>query len=301
VTRTSARTCVLLGAGLSALVLAVAPADATYRGTNGLLAYQAMVGKHLQLFTVKPDGHGRRQVTHLADSDALNAAWSPDGKQIAFARDYAAGTSAEHLDIFTMNADGTGLHGMGLTGINGEPTWSPDGSQILWANPAGLQIANADGSGLRTIHVAGENGGPTFSPDGKRIAYIRSFPADRAAIYVVSANGTHARRLTKPAKGIGSKIDWSPDGSPIAFSAVAKGSSNVFTIRPNGTGLKQVTDATGKLNSLLDSWSPDGKRIAFISDATGTFEIYAMNADGGGATRITHGPEAHLATWGSHA
>ena len=127
--RTSARTCALLGAGLSALVLAVAPAGATYRGTNGLLAYQAVVGKHTQLFTVRPDGHGRHQITHLTDSDALNAAWSPDGKRIAFARDYAEGTNDEHLDIFTVNANGSGLHGMGLQGLNGEPTWSPDGRQ----------------------------------------------------------------------------------------------------------------------------------------------------------------------------
>jgi TolB protein len=299
--RTLARTCALLGAGVGLLTLVAAPASATYRGTNGLLVYQAQVGKHSQLFTVRPDGHGQRQITHLPDSDALNAAWSPDGKQIAFARDYAAGTSKEHLDIFTMNANGSGLHGMGLTGLNGEPTWSPDGSEILWAHPGGFGIAHADGSGLRTIHVSGDIGTPTFSPDGKRIAFLRSLAGDKGAIYVVQANGTHVRRLTKPARGVGSKIDWSPDGSAIAFTALVGQSSNVFTIRPSGTGLKQVTDATGKHNDSVDSWSPNGKQLAFISDAAGTFEIYAMNADGSGATQITHGPESHLAAWGSHA
>ena len=297
--RTSARTCALLGAGLSALVLAVAPAGATYRGTNGLLAYQAQVGKHLQLFTVRPDGHGRRQITHLTDSDALNAAWSPDGKRIAFARDYAEGTNDEHLDIFTVNANGSGLHGMGLQGLNGEPTWSPDGSQILWAHPGGFEIANADGSGLRQINVAGDIGTPTFSPDGKRIAFLRTLAGDKGAIYVVQANGTHEHRLTKPARGVGSKIDWSPDGSTIAFSAVTGTSSNLFTIHPDGTGLKQLTDVPAKVNDLLDSWSPDGKQLAFISDAAGAFQIYAMTADGGSAIQVTHGPESHLAAWGT--
>jgi Tol biopolymer transport system component len=299
--RTSARTCTLLGAGLAALVVAAGPAGATYRGTNGLIAYQAQVGKHTQLFTVRPDGHGRRQITHLGDSNALNAAWSPDGKQIAFARDYAAGTSHEHLDIFTVDANGSGLHAMGLKGLNGEPTWSPDGRHVLWARPGAFEIANADGTGLRTVPVAGDIGTPTFSPDATRIGFLRTLAGDKGAIYVMRADGTHVRRLTKPARGVGSKIDWSPDGSTIAFSAVTGSSSNIFTIRPNGTGLKQITNVPAKVNDLLDSWSPDGKQIAFISDAAGAFEVYVMNADGSGATQVTNGPESHLAAWGTHA
>src|SRR5215470_3215819 len=47
---------------LFALVFAL-PAGATTGGTNGLLAYQAQVGKHTQLFTIKPDGSGSRQIT----------------------------------------------------------------------------------------------------------------------------------------------------------------------------------------------------------------------------------------------
>ena len=117
----------------------------------------------------------------------------------------------------------------------------------------------------------------------------------------MQANGTHERRLTKPARGVGSKIDWSPDGSTIAFSAVTGTSSNLFTIHPDGTGPKQLTDVPAKVNDLLDSWSPDGKQLAFISDAAGAFQIYAMTADGGSAIQVTHGPESHLAAWGSHA
>lgn len=43
-----------------------------------------------------------------------------------------------------------------------------------------------------------------------------------------------------------------------------------------------------------------GKKIAFVSNRTGTYEIYFMNANGTGATQLTHGPEAHRASWGSH-
>lgn len=305
--RTLARTCALAGAGLTALALAGVPAAATYRGTNGLLVYQAEVGKHVQLFTVQADGHGQRQITHLPDSDALSAAWSPDGSQIAFARDYAEGTRKEHLDIFTIDADGGGLHGMRLTGLNGDPTWSPDGSEILWVRPGGFGIASADGTGLQTIHVSGDLGSPTFSPDGTRIAFLRALPKGARAIFIVRANGSHPQRVLTSSKGLGDKIDWSPDGSRIAYSSPAFGevknvSTNVFTIRTNGTGRRKLTHASGgTINAGLDSWSPDGKQIAIVDSESGTNQIYAINADGSGLRPLTHGPESHLAAWGSHA
>lgn len=143
----------LVLAGLLTLLFAF-PAGATTGGTNGLLAYQAQVGKHAQLFTIKPDGSGVRQITRLRDSDAVEAAWSPNGQRIAFARDYAAGTSQEHLDIVVINADGSGLHAFGLHGLNGEPSWSPDGRHIVWGTDRGLAIANPDGSGVRQVRIA---------------------------------------------------------------------------------------------------------------------------------------------------
>lgn len=132
----------------------VASSSATVGGRNGLLVYQSQVGAHTQLFTIKPDGSGAHQITRLTDSEAITAAWSPDGKRIAFARDYSAGTPKEHLDIAVINADGSGLHAFGLHGLNASPSWSADGRFIIWARSnSGLSIANADGSGLRAVNI----------------------------------------------------------------------------------------------------------------------------------------------------
>ena len=117
--------CACLATTVASLALTVSPSSATYHGTNGLLVYQAVVGKHAQLFTLRADGTGARQLTQFRDSDAIAPSWSPDAHRIAFARDYAVGTPNEHLDIYTMNADGSGMHGLRLHGFNGNPTWSP--------------------------------------------------------------------------------------------------------------------------------------------------------------------------------
>ena len=54
-----------------ALALAVPLSAATFPRTNGLLVYEAQIGKHAQLFTIKANGSGVRQLTHLGDSDAV--------------------------------------------------------------------------------------------------------------------------------------------------------------------------------------------------------------------------------------
>ena len=192
----------------------------------------------------------------------------------------------------------------GLHGLNGDPAWSPDGRHILWARPGGLAVANPDGSGLRQLAVAGGPASPVYSPDGKRIAFWKG-ESQGSSIDIVNADGTGLKRVKAFAGGIGDKIDWSPDGSRIAFDTPSFGppkSSNVFTMRTDGTGLHQLTHAAGgKINNGLDTWSPDGKKIAFVNNVTGTYEIYVMNADATGVKQLTHGPDSHRAAWGTHS
>src|SRR5947209_3465561 len=120
---------------LGALVFALAAstgAQATVPGKNGLILFSHKVGGNDQVFTMRPDGTQVRQLTHFRDSAAADASWSVDGKRIAFARDFDLGKPTEHLDIYAMNANGSGLHAMGLKGLNGKPVWFPDGRRILF-------------------------------------------------------------------------------------------------------------------------------------------------------------------------
>jgi TolB protein len=301
---------------IAAAVLAVTEGAAgTTHRTNGLLVYRVQVGKHSQLFTIRPDGTGPTQITHFTDSDATWPKWSPDGTRIAFERDFAT-----HAGIYTMNPDGSDVESLTPHGFNGEPSWSPNGKRITFGRyipnkEASIWVMNADGSNVRRVTkyllpkndgcggCAGQ-GASVFSPDGKRLAFTWIKGERSGAIYVVGVDGKGLRQVTPFGRGVADVIDWSPDGTRLAFSSPEFGrpgkSSNVSVIRPDGTGLRQIThEKGGTVNDGFDSWSPDGTQMAFVSNRDGAYEIYLMHADGTNITPLTQGPEAHQANWGS--
>jgi Tol biopolymer transport system component len=286
-------------------------ARATVPGPNGLVIYQATVGKHIQLFTVRPDGSGMRRLTRFADSDSVHASWSPDGARVAFERDFP-----KHAGIYTMSLDGGDLVSLTPHGLQGMPAYSPDGMTIAFDRTLpkedALWIMNADGSELRQLthnKPAGKNEcrcdeSPIFSPNGKRIAFVRTISDLQTAAFVVNVDGTGLEQLTPWRFGVSAKLDWSPDGSRIVISSPQAEqpnvASNVFTIRPDGTGLKQVTHETKRgVHDLADGFSPDGTKIIFAKTVDGgPFQVYVINADGTGVRRLTHGVDAHWASWG---
>ena len=73
----------------------------------------------------------------------------------------------------------------------------------------------------------------------------------------------------------------------IAFGQrAADGSANIFSVLPDGTGLKQLTH--GAHFHLCPSYSADGQQIAYCSDVSGSWEIWAMKQNGTGQHRVTH-------------
>ena len=67
-----------------------------------------------------------------------------------------------------------------------------------------------------------------------------------------------------------------------------EGEFEIFTMNPDGTGLKQLTK--NKASDVAPSYSSDGKKIVFGSVRTGNFEIFTMNSDGTGQTNLTNDP-----------
>ncbi len=76
------------------------------------------------------------------------------------------------------------------------------------------------------------------------------------------------------------------NGRIVFGQRAADGSSNIFSVLPDGTGLKQLT--VGSHNHLCPSYSADGQSIAYCSDVTGSWEIWAMKQNGTKQHQVTH-------------
>jgi TolB protein len=80
----------------------------------------------------------------------------------------------------------------------------------------------------------------------------------------------------------------------IAFSAVAHGTPQVFTVNPDGTGLRQITHGPWHAGDTGLSWFPNGRGLlSSAGPKGGTDKIVKAAADGGGAAVISASCKDH--------
>jgi len=291
--------------------------------------------------------------------DVRAAAWSPDGKRIAFHRRLAAPptnwlktfsrnpqfdlTLSGILPSFNATGDKFVITGrpvappLGATlqivnaGTNKAdviysdekrnvmaPSWTPSGDKILFGigvynlffngfngvvlksedrTEGGAQIAmvNVDGTGFHEVTSGVNNNGfPSMAPDGKRFVY-RSFGPDGEGLRIMNLE---TKAVTKLTEGYDNFPLWSPRGDLIMFSRAAKGDYEIYTIKPDGTGVKRLTFSRG--NDAHMGWSPDGENIVWASSRMGfkdegTYtdapqpygELFVMRYDGSNVRQLT--------------
>ncbi|HTK35204.1 MAG TPA: hypothetical protein VL358_07980 [Caulobacteraceae bacterium] len=197
------------------------------------------------------------------------------------------------------------------------PQWSADGKQIVVGvglfsafldfsigdkkpkdpvnGGAQTAILNDDGSGFRVV-TSGRNNNAfaAFAPDGKRLVYRTQGP-DGQGLRILDLVDKSVKTLTTVEDNF---PIWSPRGDRIAFVRRIGQDFQVFTVRPDGTGVRQLTHGAG--NNAHLAWSPDGSRILFTGSAKGFKdeaqytgapqpygEIFMMRADGSGLEQLT--------------
>ena len=251
-------------------------------------------------------------------SDAGSPAWSPDGSKLAItaAREQDVELAVEPPeDAEAEDEDGDGGEGAngggddgpedqvwvfdlvrggdarqitdrseGVTGFD----WGPDGKRIVVAAPdptdeeAAYRDQVDDDGPIEIERLQHKVNGSGWTDT------VTSY------LFVVDVESREETRLDRANDGeMGSRRPlapaWSPDGDRIAFTAYLGENPDdtmaldLYTIRPDGTGRKRLTDAERRLQA--PTWSPDGERIAFVGgDPTNWYiptEVFVADAGSG--------------------
>src|SRR4051812_350981 len=261
---------VLVGVSLLAVGAFAPPAQATFPGGNGKIAFHSDRDGNYEVYTQAYDGTGTAtRLTNNAAND-FYPNWSPDGAKIAF-------TSARdgNTEIYRMNADGSGQTRVtNNVASDSQAAWSPDGTRIALQSTrdGNNEIYTMDQNGASVVRLttnASDDGFPNWSPDGTKIA----FQSDRSGntdIWTMNADGTNQVDRTNNA-AVDEYPDWAPDTTKIVFDSNRDGNYELYEMNPDGTAQQRETNAGG--SDIAGGWSPQISHFYWATNRNGSFDI----------------------------
>jgi TolB protein len=230
------------------------------------IVFSAIVwGEGFQVF-IKRLGGGVRRITHGEDTYAYPT-WAPDGRRIAAVRGRWARNGDYDESLVVMGANGRRRQVVfaGGGGFIRHPAWSPDGGSIAFehtdvsstgADP-NLYVLPAQGGAARLIaYDGGSQDDPDWSPDGRLIAYSWGIELGSDDTRVVRPDDTGQAPVTNDPLVPDGWPAWAPSGRRLAIARLGR----IWTLAPDGSGLKQVTHGPthgpATVSDLDPSWQP---------------------------------------------
>jgi len=264
---------------------------------QGKLVFQTMTGG--TIYTVNGDGSNL-----IAVSRGIDPAWSPDGKQIAFAR-----WDATNPGLYIANADGSNERVIfGGTNIR-SPQWSPDAKFIAFTQDK----TGGDGKPVWKLGLVEIATGKLTEPQCSTLCYVPSWNPDGTALAFtdpgVGIQATNVRegpawRILGPtgyywdtAKNAPMPIlhlppiqssKWSPDGKRIVYVERAHDRWELKAVKADGSFSTGITNQDPilyifygvRVNSVAPTWSPDSQQILYLADRNGKWEFFVTDPNG---------------------
>jgi Tol biopolymer transport system component len=237
------------------------------------IAYWAGAGSQRDIRTIPSDGGGAVPVTEDAHVD-WNPVWSPDGKFIYFSSDRGGSTNLWRVRVDEATGDVLGQPESVTTGASASRqhlSFSKDGERIayveqiesrnMWKVGFDATSGTVEGEPVPLIPDYKLTLGLVVSPDGDWLAFSSSGLGVHEDIYVMRTDGSNRRQLTDDVH-YDRGGSWSPDGEKIAFYSNRGESPEIWTIHPDGSELRKLTETPAQ-NIGLPAWSPDGLRMSY--------------------------------------
>jgi TolB protein len=255
-----------------------------------------------EIWAMDYDGENQHQLTQT-HTIALTPRWSPDASRIAFTCYAQPGSSSVLTAQICVYSSLTGklVSFPRFKGTNSSPSWSPDGSQLMFmssmlGNP---ELFISDTSGARPKRLTYSNGAntsPSWNPKtGQQVAFV----SDRGGIpqlYTMNSDGSSQTKVNLPDMGYVIDPAWSPNGQLLAFSwRRPNGNYDIYVMELVTHQLVELTRDAGR--NERPSWAPDGRHLIFESTRTGTRQIWSMIADGTQARQLTKQGQNESPNW----
>jgi Tol biopolymer transport system component len=270
-------------------IAATSPAAwASFPGLNGQFAYQATGGARSSIFTIQPflDPLDREQELTLDDATSTQAAWSADGRRIAFVSDRDG-----NPEIYAMDADGSDQTRLTTSPASDSyPAWSSGSSgsaRIAFTSTRDgdpeIYVMDADGTDqTRLTFSAGVDQRPDWHPRSARIAFESSRDGNYE-LYAMDDDGGRQTRLTFH-RAPDTEASWKPNGKSLAFSSGQAGAADIFAFRTNRQGRRRHPRGRHRLirddrDNHHPAWAPDGRQMAFTSGRLTYVEKLKMKED----------------------
>jgi Tol biopolymer transport system component len=190
--------------------------------------------------------------------------WSPDGRQIVFAREGACSSA-----LYVMHRDGSGVRRLAESRNDDElPAWSPDGRSIVLVGTHSIDTIRPDGTGRRLLSHDDSSFGLAWSPDGTRLAYTHgsfvTLDDDQlqTSLVILRADGTLVRRVLGHTLGLGTPA-WSSDGNRLAVA----GEDGLYVMDVDGGHRRRIWQQYFSTAPPAPAWSPDDRTISFVDRA----------------------------------
>jgi dipeptidyl aminopeptidase/acylaminoacyl peptidase len=220
-------------------------------------------------------GTGETRLLTVAAKSSSDADWSPDGKWIAFLSDRVAplaGSPAGKRQVYVLPADGGEAQQVTKMeqGVNAF-AWAPDSLRLALVAEAPETKAMKDREeSFGVYHV--------FHADyAMEHLWVMSLPKVSAA--GVAKPMDEPKLLTPGEEFSVGSVDWSPDGTRIAFSAtrdpdlISGATGDIYTVTLSDGAVKKIVDTPGPDGD--PHWSPDGSQIAFVTANGSKYSFYA--------------------------